>query len=189
MFCYGQPYTIIYVPESMDWKFPGKKVKHKLRASAFHRKSLMLTIFWDASGPILVDFVDNSQTINSEYYINLLQETRRCRRKPNGSELYLLRDNAPIHTSHATTAAISKTGLVPLAHPPYSPDLAPSDFYLFNHLKRYLRREHFHNKETLKQTVNAFFDEKSPEFYSQAFLELVIRWKKCIQSGGSYIEK
>jgi hypothetical protein len=35
------------------------------------------------------------------------------------------------------------------AHPPYSADLAPSDFYLFGHVKGLLREESFEIEEQL----------------------------------------
>ena len=74
-------------------------------------------------------------------------------------------DNAPVHTSQHSTAVLDTTGLVVLDHPPYSPDLAPSDFYLFTHLKKHLRGERFNNKDDLKAAVTNFLDEKSSEFF------------------------
>jgi histone-lysine N-methyltransferase SETMAR len=47
----------------------------------------------------------------------------------------LLHGNAPVHTSIAAKAAVQCCGLQELNHPPYSPDLAPSDYFLFSKLK------------------------------------------------------
>ena len=50
-----------------------------------------------------------------------------------GVEL-LLHDNAPVHASAVSKEAIRKAGFTELPHPAYSPDLAPSDYYLFPNL-------------------------------------------------------
>ena len=50
----------------------------------------------------------------------------------------VLHDNAPAHKSRVASAAIHQSGFEELNHPPYSPDLAPSDYFLFANLKREL---------------------------------------------------
>ena len=105
------------------------------------------------------------------------------------SELYYLHDNAPIHTSAASMATIEGCGLTLLSHPPYSPDLAPSDFYLFNNLKRNLRGQRYETKDELRDAVTSFLNEKPPEFFKKAFQELAIRWQKCVDANGLYFEK
>jgi histone-lysine N-methyltransferase SETMAR len=183
----------LYIPESkresQEWKLPGETSSKKMRASTSHKKALMLSIFWDASGVILMDFAESGVRINSEYYVNLVQQTRKLRRKSRVCELYYLHDNAPIHTSGLSTAAIQGCGLTVLPHPPYSPDLAPSDFFLFTHLKQALRGRHFSSKEDLKKAVTDFLDEKSSNFFENAFSQLALRWQKCAGVFGSYVEK
>jgi histone-lysine N-methyltransferase SETMAR len=183
----------LYVPESkresQEWKFPGEPSSKKMRSSTSHRKSLMLSVFWDANGIILSDFARNGVRIDSAYYSNLVQSARKLRRKSRVSKLYYLHDNAPIHTSVVSTSKIESCGLELLRHPPYSPDLAPSDFYMFNHLKKSLRGQHFASKEDLRDAVMEFFTEKSPDFFKIAFLDLADRWKKCVDVKGDYFEK
>ena len=180
----------LYIPqskqESREWKFPGEERSRKLRSSAIHRKVLMLTIFWSNEGVVMMDFTEGS--CNSAYYIDLLMKARKNKRKPRNEDLWLLQDNAPIHTSSQSTSAIMTTGFNLLAHPPYSPDLAPSDFYLFSHLKKYLRGTQFSNKEELMETVNDFFSSRPTDFFENAFNQLVHRWRKCCEVNGGYIE-
>ena len=52
-------------------------------------------------------------------------------------------DNARPHTAARTLAKIEDLGWKLLTHPPYSPDLAPSDFHLFGPLKESMRGIHF----------------------------------------------
>ncbi|GFO40821.1 histone-lysine N-methyltransferase SETMAR [Plakobranchus ocellatus] len=52
-------------------------------------------------------------------------------------------DNARPHTSRQTQDALRQLELTTLPHPAYSPDLAPSDYYLFPQLKKYLKGHHY----------------------------------------------
>src|SRR5258705_3368092 len=63
--------------------------------------------------------------------------------------VHLLHDNAPVHTAAISKSAVRDCGLQELDHPPYSPDLAPSDYYLFSKLKKDLRGRKFHSDEDL----------------------------------------
>jgi histone-lysine N-methyltransferase SETMAR len=85
-------------------------------------------------------------------------------------------------------AVIEKNGFVLLDHPPYSPDLAPSDFYLFRHMKKHLRGKIYQNAADLQQDVELFLKDQSPIFFKNAFLELLHRLRKCVDHNGSYIE-
>jgi histone-lysine N-methyltransferase SETMAR len=73
--------------------------------------------------------------------------------------------------------------------PPYSPDLAPSDFHLFPKLTEHLRGQHFGSDEEVKSAVRNFFVNKTQEFHKNGFQKLVYRWCKCIEVEGDYVEK
>ena len=175
--------------ESSEWCFPNESAPKKLRSGTQHGRCSMLTIFWDCQGVIKVDFAERNVKINSEYYASLVKETRALRRKPRGSPLWLLQDNAPIHTSQLTTKIIQEANFHLLPHPPYSPDLAPSDFWLFRHLKKHLRGHHFDSARVVQEATESFLAAQTPDFFSNAFAELVNRWEKCVKNKGSYIEK
>ena len=183
----------LYVPGdrqvSKEWKFPGKTETRKLRSGTSHRKAIMLSVFWDSTGIIHVDFANRATKINGNYYASLLETTRSKRRKPYNHDLYLLHDNAPVHTSNVAQRSIERNDFVQLPHPPYSPDLAPSDFYLFGHLKRFLKGKHFVNIDALRDATEDFFSSCTPEFFEKAFDDLIRRWKKCIELKGLYVEK
>jgi hypothetical protein len=65
-----------------------------------------------------------------------------------------------------------------LEHPPYSPDLAPSDFHLFGPLKHHLSAVHFPDDEAVEREVTAWFRQQSKEFYAAGFQGLLNRWDK-----------
>jgi histone-lysine N-methyltransferase SETMAR len=183
----------LYLPESKressEWKFPGETGSRKLRAGTSHRKCLMMSIFWDARGVILVDFAEKKVKLNSSYYSDLVQKCRHARRKERRIPLWFLQDNAPIHKSAQSMRVLEESGFDLLDHPPYSPDLAPSDFYLFKHMKRHLRSKQFANAEDLKEEVESFLHQQPLDFFKTAFSELIQRWEKCVSVGGSYVEK
>jgi hypothetical protein len=76
-----------------------------------------------------------------------------------------------------------------LERPPYSPNLAPSDFHLFGPLKYHLSAEHFPNDEAVEREVTTWFRQHPKVFYAAGFQELVKRWDKCINVQGDYVEK
>lgn len=181
----------LYIPyskrESKEWVFENEKPSKVLRLGISHRKCAMLTVFWDRNGILKLDFTE--EIIKSDYYSNLILETRRIRRKPRSQELYLLHDNAPIHTSKKTQETLTKAGFVQLDHPPYSPDLAPSDFWLFNHLKKLMRGKKFVSKDDMKDNVTTFLMQNDQNFFEMGFNRMVDRWKKCVIVNGGYVEK
>jgi transposase len=72
----------------------------------------------------------------------------------------LLHDNATPHTARAKLDALETLKFEVLSHPPYSPDLAPSDFHFFPHLKRDLKRTHFTSDDEVKQAVTSWINKE-----------------------------
>jgi len=98
-------------------------------------------------------------------------------------------DNAPSHTSAVALAKIHELRFEQLDHPPYSPDLAPSDFFLFPKLKVALRGQRFSSNEEAITFVNNYFAEIDAEYYLDGLKRWEHRWKKCIELQGDYVEK
>ena len=73
-------------------------------------------------------------------------------------------------------------------HPPYSPDLAPSDFHLFLHLKKFLGRKRFDDDDDLKDAVQKWLTSQAAAFYEEGIQKLVPRYDKCLNNGGEYVE-
>ena len=93
---------------------------------------VMVTVFWDSVGVILVDCMSKGATINSNVYINTLKKLkaiiRRIRPALEMSNILLQHDNARPYTSLKTREFISSFGWTKISHPPYSPNVAPSTF-------------------------------------------------------------
>jgi len=101
----------------------------------------LASIFWDQDGIILIDYLTKGQTINAEYYSSLLVQLKDILKEnsagssPRGSCSFL-HDKTPAHRAFATQKKLTYLGFQCLDHPPYSPDLAPSDYHLFPGLKK-----------------------------------------------------
>jgi len=75
-----------------------------------------------------------------------------------------LHDNAPAHRALATQKKLAYLGFQCLDHPPYSPDLAPSDYHLFPRLKKQLEGCHFSSDAEVIAAVETWLDGQLSEF-------------------------
>ena len=89
----------------------------------------------------------------------------------------------------ACSSALETLKFEVLSHLPYSPDLEPSDFHFFPHLTRDLKGTHFTSYDEVKQDVMSWIKQRTPEFFINGMRELVLRWEKCIERQGDYVEK
>jgi histone-lysine N-methyltransferase SETMAR len=74
-----------------------------------------------------------------------------------------------------------------LDHPPYSLDLAPSDYHLFRSLQNCLNNKKFERFEEVNDAILAYFESKPRSFYKARIEKLVTRWEMVIASNGNYI--
>ena len=100
-------------------------------------KKIIASVFWDAKGILLMDYLGH--TITGKYYANLLDQLKNMkeRRGLTGKKLSFIRTMSA-HTCVIAMAKIHELRYELLPHPPYLPDLAPSDFHLFPKLKIFL---------------------------------------------------
>ena len=120
--------------QSMQWKHPGSPPRKKFKR-VFSAGKVMASVFWDSQGVIMIYYLEQGRTINGAYYAAELRRLRRKRRVKLTRCVLLLQDNAPAHTSQVAMTAATECGFEVLPHPSYSPDMVPSDFYLFPKLK------------------------------------------------------
>ncbi|EFN81808.1 Histone-lysine N-methyltransferase SETMAR, partial [Harpegnathos saltator] len=70
----------------------------------------------------------------------------------------------------------------------YSPDLAPSDYYLFASMGRALAEQRFTSYENVRKGLDDWFASKEQQFFCRGIHKLSDRWEKCIASDGQYFE-
>jgi len=99
----------------------------------------MLIAFFDIDGLVHHEYIPRGQTVHKEFYKTVLQRLRDavCRHRPEkwrSGNWILHHDNAPAHRAVTTNEFLAKHNIPSLPHPPYSPDLAPCDFFFFPQL-------------------------------------------------------
>ena len=85
---------------------------------------------------IYMHWVPTGQTDNKEYYVEVLREFRKRFRQKRpalfkSGQWHFHQDNTPVHKSILVTDYLTKMGIKTVPQSPYSPGLAPCDFWLF----------------------------------------------------------
>ena len=151
-------------------------------------KLLIIPFFFDSTGMIYMHWVPTGQTVNKEYYVEVLREFReRFGRKRlalfKSGQWNFHQDNAPFHNSILVIDYLTKMGIKTVPHRPYSPDLAPCDFWLFPKL----RGCRYETIEEMKEAVTKVIDTLTQGDFHGAFRKVLERYK-CIAAGGDYFE-
>ena len=148
--------TAVTQRQSSQWKHTGSPRPKKARQSKSTHKLLMIP-FFNSPGMIYMHWVLTGQTVNKEYYVEVLKEFRkRFRRKRlalfKSDQWHFHEDNAPVHNSILVTHYLTKMGIKTVLHPPYSSDLAPCDFFCK------LRGCRYETIEEMKEAVTKVID-------------------------------
>ena len=112
----------------------------------------------------MLDFLPKRSTITGMYYANLLDQLRTAIREKRRGVL-LQQDNARVHTCKVAMDAVERNGYELIPHHAYSPDLAPSNFFLFQNLKKDIRGLHFQSDEEVVTAVEEWVNGKDPDFF------------------------
>ena len=82
----------------------------------------------------------------------------------------LQQDNARVHTCKVAMDVVERNKYKLIPHPAYSPDLAPSDFFLFPNLKKDIHGLHFWSDKEVVTAVEEWVNGKDPDFFSSGLL-------------------
>jgi histone-lysine N-methyltransferase SETMAR len=127
---------------------------------------------------ILIDVLPRGQKINSEVYVETLKKRfRRVRPHKDVTKVLFHHDNAKPHTSLHTREAITKFQWTVPPHPPYSPDLAPSNYHLFSPLKDTIRGKKFQDEEEVISEIKRWLRRRPAEWYREGIHALTSRWR------------
>ena len=139
------------------------------------------------------EFVPPGETVNKEFYLNILKRLREAVRKKRPeawtNNTWLLRhDNAPVHASLLICEFLTKHETTVVSQPLYSPDLAPADFFLFPKLKFSLKGRRFQMVEEIEENLIQDLCAIPQNMFQDTFQKWKKCWERCIKSGGEYFE-
>ena len=178
--------------QSAECKAPDEPKPKKSRMEKSKIKTLLVT-FYDSKGIIHKEFVPPGKMVNTEYYLGvmkrLLARIRRVRPEYRESGRWrLLHDNAPSHRLTLVTDFFIKNHILTLNHSPYSPDLAPCDFYLFGKLHLAMKGKRYKDVEHIQTATTSILKMIPANDLKKSFDMLFERAKPCIDSEGDYFE-
>lgn len=189
----GDEKWVVYnnVKRKRSWSKKDEPAQSTSKAD-IHQKKVMLSVWWDFKGIVFFELLPDNTTINSEVYCHQLDKLNDSlkQKRPeliNRKGVVFHQDNARPHTSLLTRQKLLQLGWNILPHPPYSPDLAPSDYYLFRSLQNFLDGKTFTSNEEVKNHLDQFFASKKQKFYERGIMLLPERWQKVLDQNGQYI--
>jgi histone-lysine N-methyltransferase SETMAR len=139
--------------KSQQWK-SATSPRPKKACKSCSKFKAMLIVFFNVQSIVMAEWVPSGETVNQQCYLEVLTKLRkRMRRKQ--PELYingwiLHQDNVPAHNALSVKQLLANHNITVLEHPPYLPDLAPCNFYLFPEIKSVLKGTHFLSVEDVK---------------------------------------
>lgn len=174
-----------------SWSKRGEAAQTVAKPGLTARK-VLLCIWWDLKGIIYYELLPYGQTLNSDLYCQQLDRLKLAidQKRPelaNRRGVVFHQDNARPHTSVVTRQKLRELGWEVLMHPPYSPDLAPSDYHLFLALQNFLSNKKLGSREDCENRLLEFFANKDQDFYERGIMKLPLKWQQIIQQNGAYL--
>jgi histone-lysine N-methyltransferase SETMAR len=173
--------------------YPGHASTSTARPN-IHAEKVMLCIWWDQLGIVYYELLKPNETITGALYRTQLMrlsralKAKRPQYEQRHDKVILQHDNARPHVAVPVKTYLQTLKWEVLPHPPYSPDIAPSDYYLFRSMAHGLAGQHFRSLDEVKIWLDAWIGSKSAEFFRDGIRELPERWEKVVASDGQYFE-
>uniref|UniRef100_A0A5S6Q7V1 HTH_48 domain-containing protein n=1 Tax=Trichuris muris TaxID=70415 RepID=A0A5S6Q7V1_TRIMR len=156
------------------------------------QKMVMINVWWCKGGVVHCSFINSKDMITEEKFI---EEIRVMHEKLQ--HLYpkfakrrgriLLYDDNQAFISHTTVDVWNDMKYETLTPPECSPDLLPSEYYLFSHFDSILKTQELNNQAAVEEAFVKFINSKGKKYYAAGINSLVARWQKCLDCKGSFI--
>lgn len=130
----------------------------------------MLCIWWDQLGVVYYELLKPDETITGALYRTQLMRLSRALKEKRAQyysrndKIILLHDNARPHVTVPVKNYLETLNWEVLPHPPYSPDIAPSDYHLFRSMAHGLSEQHYTFLEDAKNWVDSWIASKDEDF-------------------------
>ena len=154
----------------------------------------MVALFFSKTGHNFTIPLEGQRTVTAQWYVEqclpvVFNAWRQGRQKMVTQGLLLHHDNASAHTASRTTDFIAAEGARLLSHLPYSPDLAPCDFFLFPYIKKQIRGTRYKSPEDAVEAFTRVVEGIDGNTWFDVFRQWFVRMSKCISASGEYFEK
>lgn len=155
-----------------------------------HPKKVLLSVWWSVQGIVHFELLPDNATVTAEVYCAQLDNVKAALDRSHSGQrkVYLLHDNARPHVAKLTCAKLMELGWELLPHPPYSPDLAPTDFHLFRSLHNHLKEKQFDDRKAVELDIMNYFASKTAVFYRDGIHSLPQRWRYVVDQDGKYFD-
>jgi histone-lysine N-methyltransferase SETMAR len=125
-----------------SWVAEGESPRTVVKRNQFEPKT-MFSIFFKSTGVVHLTYLESGKTIDNNSYLNdclkpLVKRINEQRPTSSTNNMKFHHDNARPHIHSSVKEYLKSQNFIIMDHPPYSPDLAPSDFWLFNYIKQHL---------------------------------------------------
>jgi hypothetical protein len=184
-------FFLMSAPRRM-WALARDDVVSKPRTE-IQSKKFMFTIMWNPLGFHVIDRLATGEKINSTYFTAhilgpLHQVFFPTGRNPREKRLVVHVDNCSVHRSQTTRTFMQNNDMTDMPHPPYSPDLAPSDFYLFGTVKEKLEHDGITDEDQLFEVLVEILRSIPGEQLVAVFEAWLERVRMVSEGDGSYID-
>ncbi|UYV71490.1 hypothetical protein LAZ67_8003487 [Cordylochernes scorpioides] len=162
-------YDVETKAQSSQWKLPHEPRPKKARQVRSNVK-VLLTVFFNCRGVVNHEFLPQGRMVNKEYYLQVMRNLREAirQKRPDlwkNKNWLLHHDNAPAHTSLLVRDFLAKINTLMMPQPPYSPDLAPCDFFLFPKLKWPMKGRRYATLDEIKTASKEELKKKKKRFF------------------------
>lgn len=174
-----------------SWVDPGQVTKSIAKRN-IHMKKALLCIWWDQNGVLYYELLKAGETVNANRYeqqlMRLQQEitVKRPEWADRHGKVILLHDNARPHVAKSVAEAIRQLKWEVLPHPPYSPDIAPSDYHLFRSMAHDLSEQSFKDYDEVQKWLEQWIGTKPQKFFNDGIRKLPKLWEDVLRNGGNY---
>ena len=188
--CWFYHRKIFKANSNASWKRWGEPPDTIVKRGISEAKN-MFCIFFRSTGVAHITYFEKGHTIDNQSYINyclspMIKVIEGQRPSHGVSDMFLLHDNARPHVHSNVHNFLKSKGMKTIDHPPYSPDLAPCDYWLFDYIKDRLDDEI--NAETLATSITNIVSSIPHSEYCKTFKKYIERLELCVLAEGDYFE-
>jgi len=143
---------------------------------------------------VYYELLQPGETITGDRYrLQLMRLSRELREKRpeykhRHDKVIFLHDNARPHVAKVVKKYLETLKWDILPHPPYSPDIAPSDYWLFRRMQHDLAGHRFTSFAEIENWLLTWITSKDETFFRDGIQKLPERWEKVVTSDGQYFD-